>query len=214
MKSNTIRRIENSAQFWQQEEATLESMFLKTNCHYLDLHEKNEIISYLPDLKEKRILDLAAGIGRYTRYFSSQAQHLVSVDIAPQFIHKNRQDHTDCSNVSFLTSNVLDLDFKNGYFDFIFINWLFMYLEDSQIETLFERIDRWMALEGSIFIRESCDLKRSRSKKEEYYCHYRPASFYEQLIQKKLKIEKEGYIRVYVDTFADPFQCFWLAAKN
>ena len=206
-------RIEKTNQYWQQQEATLQSMFQKGNPQYLDEHEKAEIIGHLPDLRGKKILDLAAGIGRFTRHFSSQGREVVSVDLMPHFIEKNHALHADCANASFLCSDAMDLQFKDHYFDFIFINWLFLYLEDEEIELLLNRVHQWLVPGGELFFRESCDLVRSSSKKEGYFAHYRPPSFYEGIAKRKFTVLKEDYIRTYVDCFADPLQCFWHCKK-
>lgn len=208
-----MRRIEKVTQFWQQEDATLQSMLQKWNSATIHELEKNEVIAHLPDLKGKQVLDLASGIGRYTRYFSADARHLVSVDLVPKFVERNWKDHSDCRNVSFLCSDAMDLDFKDHYFDFIFINWLFMYLEDAEVELLFHRIHRWLAPSGMLFFRESCDVPRSGSVKKGYYCHYRTPLHYETVLKKFFVILKEGHIRLFIDYFADPFQCFWMC-KN
>jgi SAM-dependent methyltransferase len=200
-------------QFWQGEPADVHAMFQKASHAYLAIHEKAEILSYLPDLTGKRILDLASGIGLYTDALSKRGKELISVDLVPHFVAKNRNDHASCPNVSYLCADVRELDFKAGYFDFIFINWLFMYLEDPEVGALLSRLHRWLAPSGELFFRESCDLPRTQSQKKGYHVHYRPPSFYEALARPHFTLLREGYIRLSVDLFADPFQCFWLYRK-
>jgi phosphoethanolamine N-methyltransferase len=207
-------RIEKVSLYWKQQDPTLQSMYKKPNAQYLDEHEKPELLSYFPDLKGKMILDLGAGIGRFTRYFSSLADHLTTVDMAPHLVEKNRQDHADCSNVTFLCSDAMSLQIEDQSFDFIFINWLLMYLEDKEVEDLMERIDRWLKPAGALFFRESCDVSRSKNTKNGYYAHYRTLSYYDQLVNKRFILVKEGHIRAYVNCFADPLQCYWHCRKK
>lgn len=189
-------------------------MYLRENASDLNEYEKAELLSYLPNFKGKKVLELAAGIGRFTRYFASQADHFTAVDIAPQFIEKNREDHVDCKNVSFICSDAMDLSFLDQSFDFIFCNWLFMFLEDDEVERLMGRIYRWLNPQGALFFRESCDFLRSKSSKERYFAHYRAIFEYDTLVKKSgFTLLKEGHIQAYIFAFGDPFQCYWSCRK-
>ncbi|MBS0647927.1 MAG: methyltransferase domain-containing protein [Verrucomicrobia bacterium] len=209
-----MRKIDKVSLYWKQQEPTLQSMYKKPNAEYLEKHEKAELLSYLPDLQGKKILDLGAGIGRFTRYFSSLAEHLTTVDMAPQFVARNRQDHADCSNITFLCSDALSLQMEDHSLDFIFLNWLLMYLEDHEVEVLLDRIHRWLRPEGELFFRESCDVMRSKNTKNGYFAHYRSLSEYDAFVKEKFTLLKEGHLRTYVHCFADPLQCYWHCRKN
>jgi SAM-dependent methyltransferase len=207
-------RIKKAHLYWQGEEGSLQSMFQRANFRHLAVHEKQELIGYFPDLNGKKILDLAAGIGRFTRYFSERAKELVSVDLVSKFVEKNRNDHADCQNVAFLCQDAMNLHFESGSFDFIFINWLFLYLEDKDVSILIRRIHDWLSLNGMLFFRETCDVKPSMSPKQGYVAYYRPPVFYENLIQEGFEILQEGHLQTYVDCFADPLHCYWLCKKR
>lgn len=209
-----MSRIEKIHQYWQQQEPTVESMYLRRIPPHFDKEEIAEIVSYLPDLNGKKILDLATGIGRFIRHFSTQGQQIVAVDSAPHFLEKNRQDHSDCKNVSFLCSNVMDLQFKEEYFDFVFINGLLIYLGEKEVKLLIQRIHTWLKPEGKLFFRETCNIKKSVNRKKGYYAEYRPLSFYDRAVEKKFHILKEGHMQTFVNHFANPYQSFWLCEKN
>jgi phosphoethanolamine N-methyltransferase len=49
--------------YWQQYEPSLESMMLSQDAKKLDEMEKDEILSYLPDVQGKSVLELGSGIG-------------------------------------------------------------------------------------------------------------------------------------------------------
>ena len=51
--------------FWKQHSSTasLVEMFLDSNADEIAREEKPEILSFLPDYNEKRVLELGAGIG-------------------------------------------------------------------------------------------------------------------------------------------------------
>ncbi len=202
-----------SLQFWKNQKATLSSMYKRPNVEPLDAYEREEIISYFPDLQGKTVLELASGIGRFTRYFSSKAGCLISVDVTPQFVEKNRADHIDCTNVTFLCSNALDFNTEECSLDFVFANWLLMYLDDHETELLIDRIHTWLKPRGELFFRETCGIVRSTNTQIGYYVHHRPLSYYDSLIKDRFDLVKEGHIKAHVEYFADPLQNYWHCKK-
>ena len=50
-------------EYWQQYEPSLESMMLSQDAKNLDEMERDEILSYVPDVKDKSVLELGSGIG-------------------------------------------------------------------------------------------------------------------------------------------------------
>lgn len=200
--------------FWLSQEATLYSMILKNHIQTFEKQEREELIGYLPDLREKKVLELGAGIGRFTSFLAQQATTLLAIDLVPQFLEKNKKDNSNFPHVSFLCADVMDLEFKEGLFDVIFFNWLFTYLEDGEVEQLLEKISRWLSPQGELFFRETCDLKRSKKEKGDYFAHYREPRHYESLANQRFQLVKEGYIKTYVDQFADPLHCYWHYRKK
>ncbi len=207
------RRIDKVSLYWKQQDPTVQAMYKRSNGRYLDGHEKAEIISYLPALQGKKILDLGSGIGRFTHHFASHADHLTSADMTPQFMEKNQQDHADFTNVTYLCSDVMKLQLKEASFDFVFLHWLLMYLEDDQMNLLIERIHTWLKPQGELFFRESCAVTRTKNTTQGYYAHYRTLAEYDTLI-KNFTLLKEGHIQAYVHAFADPLQCYWHCRKS
>lgn len=55
--------------YWEQYEPSLESMMLSADAAKLDLAEKEEILSYLPAIKGKTVLELGSGIGYVGHYY-------------------------------------------------------------------------------------------------------------------------------------------------
>jgi Methyltransferase domain. len=98
--------------------------------------------------------------------------------------------------------------------DFVFLNWLLMFLEDDETEILMNRIYKWLKPGGELFFRESCAIIRSKGETGGYYAHYRPLSFYDSLVAKKFTLIKEGHINTYLLNFADPLQCYWHSKKT
>nr|XP_029511209.1 phosphoethanolamine N-methyltransferase 3-like [Oncorhynchus nerka] len=146
-------------EFWKEHsrQATVEEMMLDSHAQELTQQELPEILSLLPSLSGQRVLELGAGIGRYTSHLLTQASHVTAVDFMESFVEKNRQDNSHHGNASFLQADVTKLDFPKNSFDIIFSNWLLMYLSDEELRSLTERMLGWLRLGGYLFFRESCN---------------------------------------------------------
>ena len=194
--------------FWNKQTADTEGMCLNEDASEFDDIEKLEICGYFPELKDKIILELGAGIGRFTGFFASSAKKVVAVDFVEKFIEKNKELNSSYSNIRFITQNVMKLNFRDEKFDFIFMNWLLMYLSESETRFLTERIKKWLKPNGCIFLRESCN-RASNPTKPMPNTHYRSPNYYEKLFY-KLDILNYGNIKVYERKFGNPDQCWWI----
>jgi phosphoethanolamine N-methyltransferase len=166
--------------YWEQYEPSIESMMLSQDANELDRMEKDEILSYLPPIKGRSILELGSGIGyvkqpkfaihshfknkcvvllfrRFTEHLAENAKHLTTVDFMADYVEKNRQRHGHHAHVDFLRADVTELQFPaEKKFDVIFSNWLLMYLSDEEIKVLTRNMLSWLKDGGYLFIRESC----------------------------------------------------------
>ena len=107
-----------------------------------------------------RVLELGAGIGRFTRKLAERAKHVTAVDFLETYIEKNRENNQHLGNVEFVCMDVTQLKQDSGQYDMIFSNWLLMYLGDDEIDKLVRSMLRWLKPNGYLFIRESC-IKQS-----------------------------------------------------
>jgi len=207
-----MRRRDRTYPFWKKREANVCNMFLAEEGEEIDALERKELLSHLPDLRAKKVLELASGIGRYTAEFARKASEVVTVDFIDHFVEKNRRKNGHFSNVQFLCKDVMDLDFADAEFDLIFINWLFMYLEDHEVEQLRWRLCSWLKGGGCLFFRESCSIKFKAPVVHDP-ATYRTVHFYTHLFSDPLHFIKEESVKVSINTFANPLQCFWLFKK-
>uniref|UniRef100_A0A8C7TCC4 phosphoethanolamine N-methyltransferase n=1 Tax=Oncorhynchus mykiss TaxID=8022 RepID=A0A8C7TCC4_ONCMY len=181
-------------EFWKEHsrQATVEEMMLDSHAQELTLHELPEILSLLPSLSGQRVLELGAGIGRYTSHLLTQASHVTAVDFMESFVEKNRQDNSHHGNASFLQADVTKLDFPKNSFDIIFSNWLLMYLSDEELTSLTERMLGWLCPGGYLFFRESCNYQSGDCKRTFNPTHYRSSAHYSHLMTTTLREESEG----------------------
>ncbi|KAG2469289.1 PEAM3 methyltransferase, partial [Polypterus senegalus] len=103
-------------EFWKEHsvEATVEEMMLDSSAQQISQHEIPEILSTLPKLGGMKVLELGAGIGRYTKHLVKVARHVTAVDFMQKFLDKNKEDNGHYSNVDFLQADVTCLQFPDN----------------------------------------------------------------------------------------------------
>ena len=162
-----------------------------------------------------KVLELAAGIGRYTSYFAHVASHVTAVDFVEKFLDQNRKATAQFNNISYYCADVMDLEFEPESFDFIFMNWLLMYLDDQQMMLLHDRIRQWIRVGGTIFFRESCIAGETGGlPTKDNPARYRPDSQYASLFEDNFRLLHRGNVKVYEQRFNNPYQCYWLFQRG
>ncbi|XP_073676428.1 phosphoethanolamine methyltransferase isoform X3 [Garra rufa] len=198
MEKETERNM--MTEFWKEHSkfATVEEMMLDSNAQELTQHELPEILSMLPSLAGSDVLELGAGIGRYTRHLIGKARHVTAVDFMEKFVEKNRKDNSHLGKAEFIQADVTKLDFPKHSFDVVFSNWLLMYLSDQELKALAEKFLTWLRPGGYLFFRESCFHQSGDSKRDFNPTHYRSPAYYNHLMTSLLldesdKTEKKCY---------------------
>lgn len=128
--------------FWKEHssDATVEEMFLDSKGKEISEIERPEILSMLPNCEGKRVLELGAGIGRYTGEIAQKASNVTTVDFMEKFVEKNREVNGKYPNVEFICADVTKLERTTGSYDVIFSNWLLMYLGDEEVQKLLNKM--------------------------------------------------------------------------
>jgi phosphoethanolamine N-methyltransferase len=106
-----------------------------------------------------QVLELGAGIGRFTSMLADEAASVTAVEFMESFVDVNRSTNGSRPNISFVCADVTTLDFPDQSFDLIFSNWLMMYLTDSEVAELAAKTLRWLTPHGHMFFRESCRMQ-------------------------------------------------------
>ncbi|XP_033755776.1 phosphoethanolamine N-methyltransferase-like isoform X2 [Pecten maximus] len=131
-------------------------MMLNTRSAELCGEDVSEILSYLPEIEGLDVVELGAGIGRFTRYLAQRARHVLAVDFVEKFIEKNKEANGSFENIDYIVDDVMNVQIPPTSAGFVFTNWLFMYFNDTAARRLLERIITWLPDNGHIFLRESC----------------------------------------------------------
>ncbi|XP_078445971.1 phosphoethanolamine N-methyltransferase-like [Wolffia australiana] len=182
--------------YWSEhsKELTLEGMMLDSRAQDLDKEERPEILSLLPPYKGKNVLELGAGIGRFTGELAKEAGHVLAVDFIESVIKKNESVNGHLKNVSFQCADITssDLKIEDESVDLVFSNWLLMYLSDQEVKEVAEKMVKWLKVGGFIFFRESCFHQSGDSKRNANPTHYREPRFYTKLFKECHVYDDEG----------------------
>ncbi|KAE8607726.1 hypothetical protein XENTR_v10011263 [Xenopus tropicalis] len=210
-------------QFWEEHsrDATVEEMMLDSSAKLLSLEEKPEIILLLPCLDGHSVLELGAGIGRYTGHLAKLASHVTAVDFMQNFIEKNQKDNGFRGNITFLQADVTNLDLPNESFDFIFSNWLFMYLTDAELLALIQKMLGWLKPGGYLFFRESCFFQSGDKQRKFNPTVYRTPAQYNLLLTSAASVSGDsGFeivmsrsVQTYIKLKKNQNQVCWLLQR-
>ncbi|XP_037077051.1 phosphoethanolamine N-methyltransferase-like [Pollicipes pollicipes] len=213
------------ADYWSQfSEPTIENMMLNEDARQLAEQEEVEILDSVPQVGGMRVLELGAGIGRFTRKLAERARHVTAVDFLETYIEKNRESNQHLGNVEFLCMDVTQLKLESCQYDMIFSNWLLMYLSDEEIDKLVSGMLKWLKPDGYLFIRESCIKQSGNKQRQTNPTFYRSPPLYCSLLQgPSLKTETTEYrftlryaasVDVFVKYYGNPYQLLYLLRKT
>ncbi|CAH0474093.1 unnamed protein product [Peronospora belbahrii] len=158
--------------------ADIEAMMLDSNAKILHEQEMPEIMEHAPSIKGKDVLELAAGIGRFTSILGKTAKSVTAVEFIEDFHKANIATNGQMENIKFLCRDVVTLENERHSFDVIFSNWIFMYLGDEEVKAFAKKAIKWLRPGGKLFFRESCFRQSGDAKRNSNPTHYRHPAFY------------------------------------
>ena len=216
-------------EYWTEHstKASLVEMMLDENADKISQFDMDEIATMVPSLKGKRILELGAGIGRYTGWLAEQAENVVAVDFIDKFIKRNEEINGSKGNIEFVCADATKLAFPPNSFDIVFSNWLLMYLTDEETFKLLQNVLSWLTDDGFLFFRESCNKPSGSKKRGENPTIYRKLGDYDDILNSvTMPMPGDGNSvlgfelllvrsnQAYVNIKKNPFQLCWLAQKS
>ena len=87
-----------------------------------------QVLGMLGSVKGKRVMELGAGIGRFTGDLGAQAKSVLALDFMQRLIEENERQHGHMGNITFKAGDACELEAEPESFDVVFTNWLLMYL--------------------------------------------------------------------------------------
>ena len=151
--------------------------------------DTREVMALIPPLRtDARIVELAAGVGRFTPSLAALAGAggaVTSYDFVEEFCVQNRET---CRALGLDQVEVRTEDARSAVLpadiDLVFASWIMMYLSDEEVRTLLRGIAAALVPGGILVFRESCikgdvlhpgDWPRFPG---EHPCRYRSARWY------------------------------------
>ncbi len=121
----------------------------------------------LPDLREKRVLDLGCGFGWHCRYARAQYAHsVVGVDISEKMIARARESTRDPA-IEYRRLAIEDIDFPAGEFDVVLSSLAFHYVECFDI--VCRKVHHCLVAGGSFVFSVEHPIFSARSAQDWYY---------------------------------------------
>jgi len=159
------------------------SMMLNEHADLLKDLDCRDIIRSLPDTTGMDVVDIGAGIGRFTSQFALNARSVLAVDFIESFLEKNKERHAEWPNVKFEVNDAVHLKLPKQSVDFVFTNWLMMYLTDAEVVGFLSDVCSWLRPNGYLHLRESCSQPSSQKKAGDKFHAEKNPTFYRQKSQ-------------------------------
>ncbi len=167
--------------------------------------ETEKILPMLQLNQNLNVLDLGAGCGQWTFRIAPKVKKIVGVEYTEQLVKIANLEiaKRKLSNIEFVVSPAEKYDFieKN---DLIFISGLFVYLTDSQVSELLERMRTALKKNTRIFLRDGTSILPERyiinntfsdTLSSDYSAVYRTRNEYVQLFNNiGMKLEFDGNV--------------------
>lgn len=138
---------------------------------------ESKIVNELIDVKNKVVLDLGCGGGRYALSVCKRAKQVIGIDISDKMIEIARKKLTPDMSIKFLVGDATCIPFKNEHFDVIVSLGMFEYLKDPT--PFLSEINRILKKDGILLF-----VCHNRN----YGCRFlRKTKFFQQVIKPTLK---------------------------
>ncbi|VDO77452.1 unnamed protein product, partial [Haemonchus placei] len=97
--------------FWDKysDKPDTNSMMLNQTAQDLEASDRADILSSLPHLTNKDVVDIGAGIGRFTTVLAETARWVLSTDFIESFIEKNQERNAHMGNISYQIGDAVHL---------------------------------------------------------------------------------------------------------
>eukprot|EP00405_Crypthecodinium_cohnii_P016879 CAMPEP_0206458884 /NCGR_PEP_ID=MMETSP0324_2-20121206/23841_1 /ASSEMBLY_ACC=CAM_ASM_000836 /TAXON_ID=2866 /ORGANISM="Crypthecodinium cohnii, Strain Seligo" /LENGTH=882 /DNA_ID=CAMNT_0053930319 /DNA_START=59 /DNA_END=2704 /DNA_ORIENTATION=- len=170
-------------EYWNADHSapTLENMMLDSNAGQMDRLERPEILSALPSLAGKRVLELGAGIGRFSGILAQKSGEVLAVDFVESSCAENRRLNAHHKNLKVQHDDVTMLELEPKSFELVFSNWLLMYLTDDEVRDFATNVLKWLRPGGHLFFRESCFHASGDAARRFNPTQYRDPNAYSQI---------------------------------
>ncbi|AJS57977.1 class I SAM-dependent methyltransferase [Paenibacillus sp. IHBB 10380] len=129
--------------------------------------EWQELRAMLPELRDKKVLDLGCGFGWHSRYAREQhARSVVGVDLSENMLERARAMTND-SEIKYFRLAIEDIDFTAGEFDVVISSLALHYIE--RFDILCQKIHHCLAPEGTFVLSVEHPVFTALASQDWYY---------------------------------------------
>lgn len=132
-----------------------------------------QVLRLLGSVEGLRVVELGAGIGRFTGELARTAKSVIALDFMQNLIDENEQINGHLGNITFCCGDATEVALEAGCADAVFSNWLLMYLSDGEVASLAANMLSWLEEGGTLFFRESCFRQSGDKARGSNPTHYR-----------------------------------------
>ncbi|MFJ9462329.1 class I SAM-dependent methyltransferase [Viridibacillus arvi] len=120
----------------------------------------------LPDLQNKRVLDLGCGFGWHCRFArEQQASSVIGVDLSEKMLEKAREK-TDDPSITYIQESIEDIQFSDAQFDIVISSLAFHYIQS--FNTICQKVYDYLEDGGAFVFSVEHPIFTSRSEQDWY----------------------------------------------
>lgn len=159
-----------------------------------DGFEKEYIMKYLNIQKDKKVLDIGCGIGRWAESIIPLCGEYIGIDFSSEMINAAKERFKNAENAHFVNASFQQAfeisEIKNNKFDIIIIAGVSMYINDNDLKNCFHDLSGLMNPGAVLYIEESVGVERrltlnhiwSESLEDNYDAIYRTREEYLEML--------------------------------
>jgi ubiquinone/menaquinone biosynthesis C-methylase UbiE len=161
---------------------------------YLNSFEKGKFLSLLPEIKDKKILDVGAGTGRVSLPLVLSGAQVTALDISEKILELLKRKNKKITTV---VGEAENLPFENESFDIVTAAFLIVHLKDPKI--FFDEVYRVLKPDGLFLVsninqKEPPVVKTKEGDIQIKSYYHRPEKIKDSLQDLAFSIEKEEMI--------------------
>lgn len=138
------------------------------------LGSSDEMICSRISFKDKTVLDVGCGTGRFSKIIASDARHITLLDFSNKMLEEAKKELKDFHNVSFKNLDIGKIALSsNEKYDIIILLYTMHHIRN--IEDVIEKLKSYLVENGQIII---VDILSGRSKKDRYLFHVKSIKKY------------------------------------
>jgi len=161
---------------------------------YLNSFEKGKFLSLLPEIKDKKILDVGAGTGRVSLPLALAGAQVTALDVSEKILEVLKRKNKKITTV---VGEAENLPFENESFDIVTAAFLVVHLKDPKI--FFDEVYRVLKPDGLFLVsninqKEPPVVKTKEGDIQIKSYYHRPEKIKDSLQDLAFSIEKEEMI--------------------